>query len=132
MGHAASRPHRLGPAADARRAACQAALTGTPADDTVVVLSALRNPASNDAAEQLAGQWLAAVNGDAESSFASAAAANPRQAVLALALAGCELRMTGTPAAADRPYLGWLIEHAAYEATATELRLLEDDPAFTA
>ncbi|MFF7459136.1 ParB/RepB/Spo0J family partition protein [Kitasatospora sp. NPDC008115] len=123
------------PAVGARRAACQAALTGTPADDTAVVLSALRSPASDDGtAEWLAGQWLAAVNGDAEpgSSFASTATANPRQAVLAIALAQCELRITGTPARVDRPYIGWLVEHAAYEATAAELRLLDDDPAFTA
>ncbi|MFE7194040.1 ParB/RepB/Spo0J family partition protein [Kitasatospora sp. NPDC057541] len=123
------------PASAARHAACQAALTGTPADDTAVVLSALKNPASDDGtAEWLAGQWLVAVNGsvEAEPSFASAVEANPRQAVLALALAQCELRMTGAPARVDRPYIGWLVEHAAYEATAAELRLLEDDPAFTA
>ncbi|MFJ4672836.1 ParB/RepB/Spo0J family partition protein [Kitasatospora purpeofusca] len=123
------------PASAARHTACQAALTGVPADDTAVVLSALKNPAGDDGtAEWLAGQWLVAVNGDTgpESSFASAAAANPRQAVLALALAQCELRMSGTPARVDRPYIGWLVEHAAYEATAAERRLLEDDPAFTA
>ncbi|MFB7672213.1 ParB/RepB/Spo0J family partition protein [Kitasatospora purpeofusca] len=123
------------PASAARHAACQAALTGTPADDTAVVLSALKNPAGNDGkAEWLAGQWLVAVNGgtETEPSFTSMALANPRQAVLALALAQCELRMSGTPTRVDRPYLGWLVEHAAYEATAAELRLLEDDPAFTA
>ncbi|MFE2412341.1 ParB/RepB/Spo0J family partition protein [Kitasatospora sp. NPDC059408] len=122
------------PASSARRAACQAVLTGTPTDDTAVVLSALRNPADHDATEQLAGQWLAAVNGDAESEsyVASVATTHPRQAVLALALAGCELRMGAAATPADRPYIGWLVEHAAYEATDSELRLLTDDPAFTA
>ncbi|MEU4301921.1 ParB/RepB/Spo0J family partition protein [Kitasatospora aureofaciens] len=123
------------PRAAVRRAACQAVLTGTPADDTAVILAALRHPeVPQGAVELLAEQWLTAVSGAAELSVASAALTNPRQVALALALARCELRMAAPEAspALNRAYIDWLAEHAAYEATEAELRSLQDDPAFTA
>ncbi|MFF2630888.1 ParB/RepB/Spo0J family partition protein [Kitasatospora griseola] len=118
-------------AAEARRAACQGALTGDSADDTAVILAALQADAEPAAARTLAEEWLTLVNGTTEGgAFAAASAAMPRQAALALALARCELaHQAGGQGAAG--YVGWLVAHAAYEPTESERNTLTAQ-AFTA
>ncbi|MGW7444980.1 ParB/RepB/Spo0J family partition protein [Kitasatospora sp. NPDC054795] len=125
-------PHQGGeqaadPRVASRRTACQEALTGTPTDDTAVILAALRIAVDLEKAEALAGEWLAAVAGAAgEVSFSVVAEERPRQAALALALARCELATALAGAAAVGEYVGWLVAHAGYEATEAERALLGD------
>ncbi|WP_052391160.1 ParB/RepB/Spo0J family partition protein [Streptomyces sp. NRRL B-24484] len=127
-----SRQPDLDERAEARRIACQAAVSAVPAEDSALLIAALRHSATGGAAEELASQWLSEAGGGS-APFDIADLSNPRQAVLALALARCELRMgdSASSPALNRAYVQWLVDHAAYEATAAELPPL-DDSAFTA
>ncbi|MGW4651348.1 ParB/RepB/Spo0J family partition protein [Kitasatospora sp. NPDC004289] len=111
----------------ARRMACQEALTGTPADDTAVLLAALQVVVDSEQAQALAVEWLAAMgSAQPDAPFGAAAGEQPRLAVLALALARCELAATLAGSGAVREYVGWLVAHAGYEATDAEQDLLGD------
>ncbi|MEV4616932.1 ParB/RepB/Spo0J family partition protein [Kitasatospora sp. NPDC049258] len=130
---AATVPHQGGQqqpseSSTARRTACQEALTGEPADDTAVVLAALQVAVDPGSAQALAAEWLAAVG--AGDTFHAVVGEEPRQAALALALARCELASTLVEGVPVREYVGWLVAHVGYEATADEQKLL-GDPAFT-